>query len=172
MKHKPIPYSFICQHTALSWQDTLWGYNHQLIGWMDVVAIAECRLLHGSESPIEIELALLGKSATHLVGELLRSLAINEPAEPSPSSDKKWLYLVLAWLYKNKNSIPDPLRVVEDIYADFDYPSEIESFVRYMPIYDEYDPSQHTTEDNEKRLFSNWHKYLISTNILNPDKLL
>ncbi|GGY20439.1 DUF2247 family protein [Paludibacterium paludis] len=49
---------------------------------------------------------------------------------------------------------------VETIYAEFDYPSEIENFVRYMPVTDGYEPSLHSKAENEKRLFENWKKYL------------
>ena len=37
---------------------------------------------------------------------------------------------------------------VEVIYADFDYPYEIESFIKYMPPSDGYDPSTHSQIEN------------------------
>ncbi|MGH8477564.1 MAG: DUF2247 family protein, partial [Methylococcales bacterium] len=56
--------------------------------------------------------------------------------------------------------VSDPLSEVEAIYADFDYPPEIEAFVSYMPVTDGYDPSQHSIEKNKARLFSKWKQYL------------
>jgi hypothetical protein len=34
---------------------------------------------------------------------------------------------------ENKDSYSDPLVLVEQLYADFNYPETIASFVRYMP---------------------------------------
>ncbi len=160
MKLITIPYSFIRESVLLSWRDVLWGYERQLIGWSDIVAIAEDRLLLGSDNPIEIELSCLGKSETQQVGELLRILATKETYDAGSASDRKWLFLMLRWLFENRDTVPDPLGEVESIYADFDYPPEIEGFVSYMPVTDGYDPSQHSIEENKARLFSKWEQYL------------
>jgi len=163
MKLTPIPYSFIRNKVALSWEDALWGYEHQLIGWSDIVSIADDRLALGSDDPVEIELSSLGKSETHQIGELLRDLADKDISEHEEISEKKWLFLILSWLYDNRETIPNPLAEVEIIYADFDYPAEIEEFVSYMPVTDDYDPSQHSSEENKARLISKWEDYLIKT---------
>lgn len=159
MNLMPIPFLFIRERASLSWREALWGYEHQMIGWSDVVELAKDRLRSDSDAR-EIELSCLDKSDTSRVGELLRELAASEPEKLGLMSVKKWLYLMLAWTLDNKDRIDDPLGEVETIYADFDYPGEIESFVRYMPITDGYDPSHHSKEDNENRLFENWKKYL------------
>lgn len=163
MKLTPIPYSFIRGRIFLSWRDVLWGYERQLTGWPDIVSIAEDRLLLGSDNPMEIELAFLGKSETQQVGDLLRVLAKNEPNDAGSASDKKWLFLMLVWLFENRDAVSDPLHEIEGIYADFDYPPEIEGFVSYMPVTDGYDPSQHSIEENKARLFSKWEQYLSET---------
>lgn len=157
----PIPYSFIQRHAALSWRDVLWGYDRQFIGWPDVVYIADERLLQGSDNPNEIELSCLRSAETQKVRGFLRVLADQEPINGEGDSERKWLFLLLARLFEMRADITDPLREVERIYADFDYPSEIESFVRYMPVTEEYDPSQHTTEENNVRLFEKWEQYLL-----------
>ena len=48
----------------------------------------------------------------------------------------------------------------ERIYADFDYPSELESFVRYMPVTDKYNPKAHSATENHARLMSKWKAFL------------
>jgi hypothetical protein len=158
----PIPYLFVCEHTKLSWRDALWGYEHQLIGWSTIVDLAMEKLYSGSNDPLEIELASLTKMETYQVGDLLRKIANATPEESSILVQRKWLYLLLAWLFENKASVSDPLEEVETIYANFDYPSEIESFIRYMPVTDDYDPSAHTKDENEARLFDKWREYLIN----------
>ena len=158
----PIPYSFVRERLRLSWRDALWGYEHQLIGWSAIVDLATERLSAGSDDPLEIELASLTKMETYQVGDLLRKLASASLEEDGVLAQRKWLYLLLAWLFENKKSVPDPFGEVEAIYADFDYPPEIEGFVRYMPVTDGYDPSAHTKDENENRLFGKWRVYLVT----------
>lgn len=162
MSLMPIPFLFIRKHTSLSWCEALWGYERQMVGWSDIVELAKDQL-HLDSDAREVELSCLVKSDAFRVGELLRELTASEPKELESMSAKKWLFLILAWIFENKDQIDDPLGEVETIYADFNYPSEIESFVRYMPVTDDYDPSQHSKKDNENRLFENWKKYLDVT---------
>lgn len=162
MRLIPIPYSFARERLGLSWRDALWGYEHQLIGWSAIVDLAIERISAGSEDPLEIELACLTKTETYQVGDLLRKLANTLPEGEGVFAQRKWLYLLLAWLFENKERVPDPLGGVETIYADFDYPPEIEGFVRYMPVTDAYDPSAHTKDENENRLFGKWREYLAT----------
>lgn len=70
---------------------------------------------------------------------------------------EKWMYLILDWIYNNKNNFPNSLDVVEYIYSDFDYPRQISSFVKYMPS-DE--PDLGSLELNESRLYRKWNEYL------------
>jgi hypothetical protein len=160
MKNMTIPYSFICDLITLNWRDILWGYENQLIGWSYIVHIAIDRLVAGSQNALEIELSCLGKSETHRISELLCILANNESDDTKIFSQKKWLFLVLSWLYSIRDYVADPLAEVENIYSDFGYPTEIEAFVRYMPVTDGYDPRQHTIQENKDRLYSKWEQYL------------
>ena len=81
----------------------------------------------------------------------------------------KWLYLSLASLFENKEYMDDPLSVVEDIYADFEYPPEIQSFVRYMPATDNYAPRDHTAEENNERLMGLFEAFLNQISPLERD---
>jgi hypothetical protein len=158
----PIPFPFIQERVSLSWRDALWGYEHQMIGWSGIVDLAKDRLCASSDRR-EIELSCHGKSETPQIGELLRDLAASELDEQESTSVKKWLFLTLAWIFDQKDRIDDPLGDVEKVYADFDYPIDIENFVRYMPVTDSYDPRQHGGQQNENRLFTNWKEYLDAT---------
>lgn len=74
--------------------------------------------------------------------------------------EKKWMYVALKWLFENRRKIEDALGLVELVYADFDYPAEIESFVRYMPSQCDYDSRAHSVEKNIERLYLNWGAFL------------
>ena len=161
MNLMPVPFAFIQTRTSLSWREALWGYEHQMIAWRDIVGLATS-LLQPHSGARELELSTMGKSEAHLVGELLRELAAAENEILESTIVRKWLFLVLAWTYENSNRVDDPLSEVDVIYADFGYPAEIESFVRYMPPQGGYDPSQHSAQENRDRLFDYWRKYLQS----------
>jgi len=165
MQLTPIPSSFVRKHLNLSWKDALWGYEHQMIGWPSIVDLAMDRLCAGSNDTLEIELSGLNKMEVQQIGELLRKLADTKCDGNKEISQRKWLYLILAWLFENKTNVPDPLGQIETIYADFDYPVEVESFVRYMPVTDGYNPSLHSKDENEIRLYENWQKYLTAAKL-------
>jgi hypothetical protein len=157
---KPIPLSFIRGRTSLSWSEAAWGYHNKHLSWPDAVELACDRLAEADEDPLVVELAGISKSNAHEIGELLDKLASRSVSTDEASTKAKWLYLILSWLFENKAASDDPLATVEMIYADFDYPEEVSSFVRYMPVTDGYDPSAHTSEENHARLLEKWASYL------------
>ncbi|GFN32158.1 hypothetical protein PCURB6_24180 [Paenibacillus curdlanolyticus] len=60
-------------------------------------------------------------------------------------------------MYSIFDKFPDPLEMVEAIYADFDYPEEISNFVRYMPV---QQPISNSIETNVQSLYKNWEMFL------------
>jgi hypothetical protein len=141
----------------------LWGCEQQLTGWRTVVDLAIHRLPLRSDNSLELELSTLGKDETARIGELLRALAQTMTDADLTTAREKWVYLLLSSLYRRRDEIADPLAEVESIYADFDYPETLMSFVRYMPPSDGYKPDQHTADENKMRLFKNWKRYLETT---------
>src|SRR5258708_2965367 len=104
-----IPSAMIRNRIPLSWKDVLWGYNRQMLGWSAVVELAMDRLTDDTNNPLEIELAGLQKSDAYEAGQLLQTLASREAVENIELSKRKWLYLVLSWLFEERGSFTDPL---------------------------------------------------------------
>ena len=92
--------------------------------------------------------------------ELARDASSSTNQVATGQEQEKWLFLLLKWAYENRSSIPYPLGVVDDLYAEFDYPENIESFVAFLPPKDGWDPTKHTPTENENRLLKNWAMYL------------
>ncbi len=113
--------------------DLLWAYQRKLLTWKDLIQVAIDRVNSGSDNSLEIELAAVGKESVWKVSELAQTLA-EQCVNSEEGSKQKWLFLCLAWAYANQKNLADPLEAVEGIYADFDYPSAIESFVRFLPL--------------------------------------
>jgi hypothetical protein len=156
-----IPVDYLMTHTHLDWGDVLYGIENGFISSNDAVKIAIERVSQNDDAnETEVELAGLLRSEVELRGlEIVRELSTEKCDVDAKSI---WLYLLLAWLFDHKAECDDPLRIVEQIYADFDYPEEISAFVRYMPPQDGYRPQDHSLEENRERLFGLWHEYLTT----------
>lgn len=85
-----------------------------------------------------------------------RLLALDE-CEEIEEIKKKWLYIVLSYLYYKRTNYEDPLKLVEEIYVDFDYPNSISDFIRYMPT---DDSSLGNNENNIERIYGKWEEFL------------
>lgn len=144
---------------GLSWDDIKFGYDNKYLGWHDVVNFAKANLKNFPENNLINELAFLTKANAFEVGLILEKLSPNFSHD---NYDKeRWLYIILKKLYESKDSFNDPLEEVEKIYADFDYPEEIESFVRYMPAHNnEEGRLLQRKEDCIQRIYNNWANYL------------
>ncbi len=139
-----ISYEFICSHIKLSWFDIKWAYEKKLIGWHSIVKHAEHLVSLGEASQLELELSFKSKMDTHEISLILDDLSMCCIDADESATQEKWLFIILLWLFTNRNNYSEPLKMVETIYEDFDYPEAIESFVAYMPVSDGYDPNAHS----------------------------
>lgn len=165
MELMPIPFAFARDHVSLAWPEVIWAYRN---GWFDAAGVVEYAVSvlgeDHSDIPQEIvDLAALAPSEFAKVPAMLEKAAkIIEPFDQS-ASGRRLLFLILFWVYENRSELQDPLGIVEGLYADFGYPPEVRSFVRYMPPDENYEPTAHSFAENEKRLFDRWEAYLRSS---------
>lgn len=133
-----IPAEFVLGRVAPTPHELVYGYQR---GWLDdegAVRVAEAVLSAGRDLPEAVEeLALLLRDDRYRVSELIRTateeLSASGTALPSENPSRLWLYLALDWVYEHRADFVEPLEVIEMLYADFDYPTEIEGLVRFMP---------------------------------------
>ena len=152
----PLDARFIVNHTHVSWPEIRWAQEKGLIGWRTVKQLAEVDLESGLSGDELSRLAVLTKDDASTSSDLVLSLAARRPAPDPMVVQKKWMYLLLKKLYDNKNHIADPYGLVEQIYADFDYPEELAGFIRWMPA---TEPVA-TLEEGASRMDRKWQKYL------------
>ncbi|OEC32586.1 hypothetical protein A7D25_23310 [Pseudomonas sp. 21C1] len=137
----------------LSWGDIKYGLDRGFLSSIGVVEYAVKRL--SAESPAEqYELACLDGDNANDVQECVSRLAVKD-ARDVEWAEKTWIFLILLWVFINRDRYQDPLGIVEELYADFDYPESIASIVRYVPA---VDPSL----EGEDQLFKNWSDILES----------
>ena len=153
-----MPYEFLRRRVALSWAEVHFCLQLRRLTPSNAIDHAvDWVVANDNASKREIELASCTGADWSRVPELVSILAAEEGSPEGEYDSAKWLYLALAWLFENRDSVSDPLIQVEMIYADFDYPPEITSLVYYMPC-DE--PDLGSRELNEARIYANWENYL------------
>ncbi len=150
-----IPIRFLSARTPLTWSDVEFGLEKQLVDPTVAIDLAAMRLLKNEDSEQLLELASAEASAP--IASLVKELATAEVAVDENELLSKWAFLVLAWIYETMDHDGDTLLLVEKVYADFGYPEELASIVRYMPM---DGPDLGSREQNEQRLYENWQEYL------------
>lgn len=160
MYYPVIPYSFIYENACLCWRDVLWGYLHNLVDWKFVVGIADYHVSSGSYEMLEVDLICLGGTDIQEIESKLHVLGRKDSGVIRIDSKSKWLFVALKWVYENKEDYLDPLGEVELLYEEFDFPSEVEGFVRYMPLADDCNHKDSGRKGNLKKIFNCWSDYL------------
>ncbi|HJQ35809.1 MAG TPA: DUF2247 family protein [Thermoanaerobaculia bacterium] len=144
-----IPSTFIRRRCHLTWHEVEFGLQN---GWLTddaAIDLAIDRVTAGDESADVVALASVLPHEKDKAPQIIRRLAERDPE----CSNEKWLFLLLAWLYEHRDSIDEPLAVVEQLYADFDYPEAMAGFVRYMP-------PQDPARVGEPYLLDAWRRFL------------
>ncbi|EGD45693.1 Uncharacterized conserved protein UCP015278 [Ruminiclostridium papyrosolvens DSM 2782] len=155
-----VDYDFVSKQVKLTWKDILYGIEKKYLPPDAAIEHAITEVSCNDDFPQQVmDLVSLHKSESESVYPFLMKLANQVTDENDEIMIEKWLYLLLEWVYKHKNSYSDPLSIVEQLYADFDYPELIATFIRYMPS-DE--PDLGSLELNEARLYKKWKSYLDS----------
>jgi len=152
-----IPSAFIAHHIGASWSALFYGLEKQLVSPRTLVEIA--REMKDSADLRVFELAGLGSDDLWRVRELVTELA--QPEAPVQQAELRdaWVYVILKWVFEHKGLFADPLGIVEEIFAQFDYPPQIRQFVRFLPD-DGYDSTRHTNEENTSRLYGLWEDFI------------
>jgi hypothetical protein len=151
----PIPSSFIVDKTLLSLSELRWAFDNAVIGAQTVVDVAKSMLARaGDGSNIVMRLA----AVTHAGLPELREILLVVPLDEGEVDviRRKWVWLVLSWLYEHHRDDDDVLDKIDGLYADFGYPQEMVAFGPYAPAYqNKGDPVL-----QREAVISEWRQYL------------
>ncbi len=128
------PEFFDREDVPLSVDDLKYGFER---GWLrpsTVIDRAVREIERGDDDPVLLEVASLLRDDVDELPDVLAQLDSPDHVHDPRESARKWLYLQLKAAYDRRQDLDDSLGVVEQIYADFDYPPTVEGFVRYMPL--------------------------------------
>jgi hypothetical protein len=134
--------------------DLRYGLDHFFIKEWTVVEIAVGEIRRGSSDSLLYELAVVLPDEVERIAEIFKELDYPGRFDDPRDSARKWLYLQIKAAYLQRAKFKDPLEVVEEIYADFDYPPSISHLVRYMPV-------SHPSEVvGELGMVKNWARFI------------
>lgn len=156
-----VPYEYFSELVKLNWYDILFAVQNNYLSIKAVVEHA-CYEVKGKENyhELELELAITSQNDIEASDKIMRNIA--ELAELVSDDDKlrfndKVLYVLLSWIFEHQGNFVDPLRVIEIIYDDYNFPESMKDFVRYEPSTNAIINSR---DQNVDRMFSNWQSYL------------
>jgi hypothetical protein len=130
-----VPAAFVlAQDVPMTAEDLRYGFERGFLKPEDAVAIAAHEVGQGADDDVLMALACLLRDEVGRVAGILEGLDDPERVHDPRESVRKWLYVQLKAAYEERGRLSDPLGVVEEVYADFDYPPAVAPFVRYMPL--------------------------------------
>ena len=139
-----------------TWAAMEYAFSNHFVPVRTVIDYAKSKLTAGDgENPDEefIASAVVDES----IAESVHRLAEKEGDSSEDELRLFWANVFLAWAYEHRSDFQDFLGVVEEIYTDFDYPSELAEFVRYMPT---NAPDLGSREANENRMIASMGRYV------------
>lgn len=163
------PNLLFCIETGkIGWGEVVWGIENGIFNWRDVLEYANGKFNESNSKTFECEneISFLGKNDASRIIAIAREAAEIEDVDTAVVLEK-WRYLLLNYYFNNINEIEDPWLRIEEIWAAFGYPSDMEDFIPFLPSTDDWKPEEHSREDNFRRLTKKWGDFLMQWRINN-----
>ncbi len=133
--------------------------------WREVLEAIDRHMLSSSfaqekalaELTDESDQALVTLAFSNVNDSVTKELELLAKMDSSSPNIDKLLFLLLSYLRRAETGAKQLLDILEEVYADFNYPRHMASFIRYMPI---EGPDLGSKEGNESRLIANLDDYL------------
>lgn len=138
----------------LDWSMLYYGINNNVFD-IDVAKEFIYRKLANAENVLEEELDIFWSANSRLdVLDLLKKiLEINgNEKENMETAKEKIRTAIIIHLRETEKNIENLLGQIDMIYANFDYPFDMEKFISYMPNTDGYVSTNRTIEENRNYL--------------------
>ena len=147
-------------HIQPTWNDIYFGVRNKFLDLESVREYAIRCLESNNDYSEEItELAWPNDDILNVI-EIIEKILDKEHDKQSKVTSIKWQYCIIKSLLNERLSFEELSSKLDVIYADFNYPEDMEEFISYMPIKDDYNPTEHTKEENEKRILKKVYIFL------------
>ena len=126
-----IPGSFVVDRVDLTTREVSYGKHW---GWLGDSAIVQIYMnkMRAGRPLLEVEEKWALALSEEIQSGDLPDLSFEDLGD-SRELSAVWIYLSLAWLHQSGLSEQQLFNIIEELYSDFEYPEEMEGFVRYMP---------------------------------------
>lgn len=139
-------------HVQPTWNDIYFGIKNKFLDLESVREYAmRCLELNDVYCQAVAELAWPNNDILSVTESIEKILDENHDLNGDVASIK-WQYCIVKTLVKETMNFEDLSSRLDEVYADFDYPEDMEEFISYMPIKDGYNPMAHAKEENIKRI--------------------
>lgn len=166
---RAIPIEYIRPRHDLTWSEIELGLREGWLSSEDVIAFAASAHQEGAAAVENSEIAAISPEEPDRLLNVVGALAARE-GSTQDAIRIAWLRILVAWVYDNRTRFPNPLGILEGLYADFDYPDEIHHLIPFNVPSDGYRPQDHTHEENIARLMSMWGEYVDQHMLLRPER--
>lgn len=146
----------------LDWAMVYHGIKKNILD-TDIAQELACRKLEHNEQLSEEELELSWNSNNRLdVLELIEKILDSQGnvEESIERAKDKIRIAIIIYLRETEKDKARLLERIDMIYADFDYPEDMDKLISYMPICDGSVPASRTIEDNRNYLLSKLDNFI------------
>ncbi len=124
-----LPREFIASHAELDAEEVAFGVTTGLLDPKDAIALAEARFVRGFRDAATVAFAMILSEDADEVVDLARRTASLTTRDARPI----WAYLIVAWAVENTARTACDA-IIEELFAEFDYPTYIAALVSWMPL--------------------------------------
>lgn len=150
------------------WKTFYMGFKLDLIKYSDIVNYAVEFLTEHPETSNQniFQLAWGGDNLDYesLLVDILEDSHINDfsmDMDIWQLEKRKWRYGTLAYIkIKHQEDFGELLNKITEVYADFNYPEDMDSFINYLEPKDGFIPSQYSKEENVIRLINLFNNFM------------
>jgi len=156
-----VEYSFATNAVKLNWFDMHFAIQKGVFSPRSAVEHAlheiECRT-NIEKSENELMLLYFDEFQDHLIHPYIDELADGISNNDKEISPYKLMYVMLKWIYENKDDFDNPFCLAEDIYSSYFCPPSIEKFAGFG--------AANVTGRAREKLFEEWANYIKTESLL------
>ncbi|EWG08815.1 DUF2247 family protein [Cytobacillus firmus] len=150
------------------WKTLYVGFKLDLIMYSDIVNYAAKFIAEHPDTSNQniVQLAWGGENIDYesLLVDILKDSHINDfnlDTDIWQLEKRKWRFGILAYLKrKYQENFEELLNKITEVYADFNYPEDMDSFINYLEPKDGYNPSKYSKEENVIRLINLFNDFM------------
>lgn len=146
----------------IDWYMIYWGIKNGILS-ADIAQDYVCRKMEQDEDVLDEESELSWKSEDLTsVLETIEKIPkfLDKIEENMKQAKEKVRIAIIIFLRQTEKDSSKLFEQIDMVYANFDYPEDMEKFISYMPIDGEYISADHSLEENRCYLLSQLDDYI------------